>query len=150
MWSQDPNNDQLKDLITNCFDKEDSKFEKWTPTNWIDKPKFVNSIKDTDLRDWAYRINNLWKDLGRKIKNYVRLHPTNYSLIYVPNSIIIPGGRFREVYYWDSYWIIRGILLSEMNSIAKSMFSYYISMIKTFGHVPNGGRIYTFYTLNQA
>jgi len=44
----------------------------------------------------------------------VRDHPELYSMIYVPNPFIVPGGRFREFYYWDSYWIIRGLIISQM------------------------------------
>ncbi len=44
----------------------------------------------------------------------VRDHPELYSMIYVPNPFVVPGGRFREFYYWDSYWIIQGLLISEM------------------------------------
>jgi len=36
-------------------------------------------------------------------------------MIYVPHPFIIPGGRFREFYYWDSYWIVQGLLISHMN-----------------------------------
>ena len=42
-------------------------------------------------------------------------NPELYSMMYVPHPFIVPGGRFREFYYWDSYWIIQGLLLSEMN-----------------------------------
>ncbi len=41
--------------------------------------------------------------------------PNFFSLIYVPHPFIIPGGRFREIYYWDSYWIVQGLLISQMN-----------------------------------
>ena len=39
--------------------------------------------------------------LGRKIKTEVADNPDQYSLIYLPNPVIVPGGRFREIYYWD-------------------------------------------------
>jgi len=46
------------------------------------------------------------------------------------------------MYYWDSNWIIGGLLLWEMHNSAKGMISNYLLMIKTFGYVPNGGRVY--------
>ncbi|KAI4456200.1 trehalase [Holotrichia oblita] len=52
------------------------------------------------------------------------------------------GGRFREVYYWDTYWIINGLLISEMYETAKGMIDNFIYMVKIYGFVPNGGRIY--------
>ena len=40
-------------------------------------------------------------------------------MLYVPNSFVVPGARFREVYYWDSYWVIKGLLVSQLNEIAE-------------------------------
>lgn len=60
----------------------------------------------------------------------------------MPNPVIVPGGRFREFYYWDSYWIIRGLLYSEMDQTAKGMLENFLSIIDRFGFIPNGGRIY--------
>ncbi|CAI6353958.1 unnamed protein product [Macrosiphum euphorbiae] len=141
-WKYNATIDNVKEFVNTFFDKEGSEFEKWIPTDFISEPKVFNSIKDVQLKNWAKNITTIWLDLGRKIKDDVRSHPEYYSIIYLPNPFIIPGGRFREVYYWDSYWIIRGLLICEMHNTAKGMISNYISMIQTFGHVPNGGRIY--------
>lgn len=65
-----------------------------------------------------------------------------YSIIHVPNPVIVPGGRFREFYYWDSYWIIRGLMYSEMFETAKGMLENFLLIIDRFGFIPNGGRIY--------
>lgn len=53
-----------------------------------------------------------------------------------------PGGRFLEFYYWDSYWIILGLLHSEMQNTAKGMLLNFFSVIDRYGFIPNGGRIY--------
>jgi hypothetical protein len=37
----------------------------------------------------------------------VKEQPDNHTLLPLPNIVFIPGDRFRETYYWDSYWIIR-------------------------------------------
>ena len=65
-----------------------------------------------------------------------------YSLLYLPNPVIVPGGRFREVYYWDSYWIIRGLLQCEMYDTVKGMLLNFVHLIQQFGKIPNGGRNY--------
>lgn len=65
-----------------------------------------------------------------------------YSIIYVDHPVIVPGGRFREFYYWDSYWIIKGLLHSEMYTTVKGMLSNFLEIVERFGFVPNGGRIY--------
>ena len=42
-------------------------------------------------------------------------------MIYLPNPVIVPGGRFREIYYWDTFWIIKGLLACGMNETVKGM-----------------------------
>lgn len=63
----------------------------------------------------------------------------------IDNNIIdinVNNFRFREFYYWDSYWIIKGLLHSEMYETAKGMLSNFLEIVERFGFVPNGGRIY--------
>lgn len=47
-----------------------------------------------------------------------------------------------EFYYWDSYWIIEGLLLCDMHDTVKGMIENFLSMVDRFGFIPNGGRIY--------
>ena len=69
----------------------------------------------------AKSLHERWKDLGRKIHENVKNDPDKYSLIYLENPFVVPGGRFRECYYWDSYWTILGLLVSNMQQTAKGM-----------------------------
>ncbi|KAL4103580.1 hypothetical protein QTP88_018941 [Uroleucon formosanum] len=92
-WEYNLTKDRLKDFISKNFDIQHNEFETWVPPDWIKNPKFLNSIKDEKLKDFACKINRIWKDLGRKIKDDVRLKPELYSLIYLPHLVIIPGGR---------------------------------------------------------
>lgn len=78
----------------------------------------VLSFQDANYKLFAEDIHHRWKDLGRQIKP--ELSSSNRStLIYLENPFIVPGGRFREVYYWDSYWTILGLLESEMTKTTK-------------------------------
>ena len=52
------------------------------------------------------------------------------------------GGRFKEFYYWDSYWIVQGLLLCDMTKTARGILENFLSMITKYGHIPNGGRVY--------
>jgi alpha,alpha-trehalase len=72
----------------------------------------------------------------------VRDRPELYSMIYTSNPVIVPGGRFREFFYWDSYWIMKGLLHSEMYNTTKGMVVNLIEMVNLLGYVPNGGRVY--------
>jgi neutral trehalase len=38
------------------------------------------------------------------------------TIIPLKNSVVVPGGRYREVYYWDSYWILQGLLHSGVRA----------------------------------
>ena len=53
-----------------------------------------------------------------------------------------PDGRFREQYYWDSYWHIRGLLVSELYSVVYDILLNFKHLVEQVGHVPNGNRIY--------
>ncbi|XP_050527394.1 trehalase [Daktulosphaira vitifoliae] len=139
---QRPTRLEVELFVNDTFEAEGSEFEPWDPADWKQHPKFINEIRDTNFQEWAKQLNLMWKLLGRKIKDDVRLHPDHYSIIYVPYPVIVPGGRFREFYYWDSYWIVRGLLLSEMYSTVKGMLSNFLSIVNTYGHIPNGGRVY--------
>lgn len=137
-----PNRGQVKEFVERMFEEEGQEFEHWDPSDWVERPKFLERIKDEDFRNWAADLNLIWKELGRKIKDQVKDSENLYSIIYVKNPVIVPGGRFREFYYWDSYWIFQGLLLSEMTRTVKGMLDNFMYIVDTYGHVPNGGRIY--------
>ncbi|CAG7827959.1 unnamed protein product [Allacma fusca] len=133
---------ELQKFVESNFDPEGSEFEEWYPSDWKEKPAFLARIKDPNYRGWAMKIHEFWKELGRKIKEDVKHRPELYSMIYVSNPVIVPGGRFREIFYWDSYWIFEGLLLSEMHDTVKGMLKNFLEMVDSIGYVPNGGRVY--------
>ncbi|XP_050685580.1 trehalase-like isoform X2 [Leptidea sinapis] len=137
-----PTKADIKEFVNQNFDPEGSEFEEWSPPDWKDNPAFLQRIKDPMLNQWASDLNKLWLDLGRKMKNDVKENQELYSIIYVDNPFIVPGGRFREFYYWDSYWIIKGLLISEMRSTARGMVSNFLDVVNRIGFIPNGGRVY--------
>ncbi len=99
-------------------------------------------FKDENYKEFAKDLHGIWKDLGRKIKAEVGDNQEKFSLRYLEKPFVVPGGRFREMYYWDSYWTIQGLLVSEMHDTVKGMLSNFVSLIKELGHIPNGNRIY--------
>jgi len=140
-------NSQLSDenitsFVKTNFENPGKEFEIWYPDDWKENPKFLNYISDKNLRLWSKTLHSKWKDLGRKIKDDVLLNSELYSIIYVPNAVIVPGGRFREYYYWDTYWVVRGLLQSEMYSTVKGILENLLFLVKKYGFIPNGGRIY--------
>lgn len=122
----DPTTEELKKWVETNFDEPGSEFENWKPDDFTKDPAVLNKINDKSLRSFASDLNGIWNDLGRKIKKEVHDNEDLYSIIYVENPMIVPGGRFREFYYWDSYWVLRGLLLSEMTQVSFGFLFYFI------------------------
>lgn len=129
-------------FVSDNFHREGYDLQEWLPPDWKENPDVIDRIKDPNLKDFASKLNGLWKKLGRKISDEARKKPERSSLILVPNPFIVPGGRFREFYYWDSYWVVNGLLICGMKDTVKGMIDNFIELVKTYGFVPNGGRIY--------
>lgn len=91
---------------------------------------------------FALKLNVIWKELCREVKPEVKDSPERFSLLHVPYPFVVPGGRFREFYYWDAYWIVKGLIASNLTDTAKSMILNFAHIIDTYGFIPNGGRVY--------
>ncbi len=68
-------------------------------------------------------------------------HPYS-SLIHLPYPFIVPGGRFREIYYWDSYFTSEGLACSGHIDRVVDMAKNFGYLIDQIGHIPNGNRVY--------
>nr|XP_006821583.1 PREDICTED: trehalase-like [Saccoglossus kowalevskii] len=131
----DPTDEEtMAGFIDYYYEGPGEEFEDWIPDDW--------TKDDAEYRAWATELQEIWIHLGRKIKEDVKDNQDMYSLIYVDQPFIVPGGRFREFYYWDSYWVINGLLISEMPETVKGMLTNFLTMVDESGFVPNGGRIY--------
>jgi alpha,alpha-trehalase len=64
------------------------------------------------------------------------------SLLPLPHRYVVPGGRFREIYYWDSYFTMLGLEASGRHDLVDGMLRNFAYLIDTYGHVPNGNRSY--------
>ncbi|HTV19513.1 MAG TPA: alpha,alpha-trehalase TreA [Polyangiaceae bacterium] len=83
-------------------------------------------------------IEWLWPALTRTTTSA----PPNSSLVPLPEPYVVPGGRFREVYYWDSYFTMVGLAASGLDDLVLSMLDNFAHEIDRFGHIPNGNRTY--------
>ena len=108
-------------------------------------PQFLNKIKNTDIKEFVLKVIDIWPELTR---TYVGSNTTCQdcpnSFIPINRTFVVAGGRFREPYYWDSYWIIEGLLRTGGSyvKIAKNMIENFLDLIWIHGFVPNGTRIY--------
>ncbi len=66
----------------------------------------------------------------------------NSSLLPLKEPYIVPGGRFREIYYWDSYFTMIGLAEAGKYDLIEHMINNFSYLIDRFGHIPNGNRTY--------
>jgi alpha,alpha-trehalase len=64
------------------------------------------------------------------------------GLLYLPHKYVVPGGRFNEMYGWDSYFIIRGLLRDKRVELAQGMVENFFFEIEHYGAVLNANRTY--------
>jgi alpha,alpha-trehalase len=64
------------------------------------------------------------------------------GLLYLPNKYVVPGGRFNEMYGWDSYFIIRGLLRAGRIDLARDMVDNFLFEIENYGAMLNANRTY--------
>ena len=83
-------------------------------------------------------IDLLWDQLTRTSTSA----PPYSSLLPLPEPYVVPGGRFRELYYWDSYFTMLGLVESGRHDLVEHMVRDFASLIDSYGHVPNGTRSY--------
>jgi alpha,alpha-trehalase len=101
-------------------------------------PKPPQSNYTTKEKDVVTHINNLWNVLKRNADTAVN----GSSLLPLPYPYIVPGGRFGEIYYWDSYFTMLGLKESGRADMIENMVKNFAYLIDTYGHIPNGNRSY--------
>ncbi|NND15056.1 MAG: alpha,alpha-trehalase TreF [Eudoraea sp.] len=122
-----------KEMDTVQFDLKafvEANFEYTTARNSDFKSDTSKSVEE--------HIESLWPYLLREADKPVK----GSSLIPLSHPYIVPGGRFQEIYYWDSYFTMLGLVASKRIDIVESMVKNFAHMIQTIGHIPNGNRTY--------
>jgi alpha,alpha-trehalase len=105
----------------------------------FDIPRPIGRDFQTDTTEtMEEHIRSLWPVLIRAADTV----DARSSLIPLPNPYVVPGGRFREVYYWDSYFTMLGLVQSGRVGLVRNMLDNFAYLIKAIGHIPNGNRTY--------
>jgi alpha,alpha-trehalase len=90
-------------------------------------------------RTMEEHVTLLWEPLLRSFE----VDPTSAStLISLPEPHVVPGGRFREMYYWDSYFTAEGLAAGGRLGVVEGMVENVASLLDRFGFVPLGNRVY--------
>lgn len=83
-------------------------------------------------------IRDLWPSLARDPLPAA----TQSSALPVRYRHLVPGGRFREIYYWDSFFSMLGLVRDGQTELANGIVDAMTDLIEAHGHVPNGARTY--------
>ncbi|VDN57078.1 unnamed protein product [Dracunculus medinensis] len=110
-------------------------------SDWTQEPYNIRLLNDTHLRNFTLKLNAIWKKLGRQFNPEVREKIHLFPVFPVPNPFIVPGGFFNIYFYWDSYWIIKGLLFSNMTLTSRNILNNFATVITHFNFIPNSGNI---------
>jgi alpha,alpha-trehalase len=156
----------IVDFVDSDFRGEGLELEALVLANFNPTPAFLGNVLDPLLKAWSQTVHSYWAQLIRGTNaSTLCAEGTSTtcesSLIPLNHTFVVPGGRFREQCryfvnyentpkklkrvhpdYWDTYWIIEGLLESELFTIANASLQNFMDEIETLGFIPNGGRIY--------
>ena len=120
----------------------DPKFKPGPDGRW---PLYVPQSDDLQLVEAGLR-----KDLPAAAFKTIDLIPLPadldqlkvQGLLYLPHPYVVPGGRFNEMYGWDSYFIQVGLLRDGETELAKNLADNFLYEVKNYGQVLNANRSY--------
>lgn len=95
---------------------------------------------DTTVSDY---VSAMWDVLTRQPDPAL-----NDSLIPLQQAYLVPGGRFREIYYWDSYFSSVGLVQEDRHDLVINMLENFLAIQEQIGCIPNGNRAY-YHTRSQ-
>ncbi|KAJ9054907.1 hypothetical protein DSO57_1009564 [Entomophthora muscae] len=139
---KDPSREDLKKFVEANFHKAGFEVEEVKMNNFDKSPAFLATIKDPIFSGFAKQIHGLWSTLVRRANIKKLCKGCVTSLLPTHHNFIVPGGRFKEFYYWDSYFALEGLNQGGLFQISRDMILNLLDFVKDYGFVPNGARIY--------
>ena len=123
--------------------EEEKSMEEFDLVTFLDKyfePPFTPKSKELEEfpETIEEHIPEHWDYLTRQPMDQMNTS----SLIPLPYPYVVPGGRFREIYYWDSFFTMQGLAASDRWDLIESMLDNFAYLIDTVGFIPNGNRTY--------
>lgn len=112
--------------------------KKFVAERFDPPPNVASDFHTVAGQDVRKHIDALWKVLERKPED----QRPNSSRLALPHRYIVPGGRFNEIYYWDSYFTMQGLEESGRHDLTMDMIANFGWLIDQYGHIPNGNRSY--------
>ena len=128
--------DEIEKNYAVLKDQEGFDLKTFVESHFEMPPVFGSDYQSNTSLSVEENIRRLWEVLTRQ--------PSleESSLINLPHTYIVPGGRFREIYYWDSYFTMLGLRWHNRVDLIESMINNFAFLIRDYGHIPNGNRRY--------
>ncbi|ADJ13424.1 trehalase [Halalkalicoccus jeotgali B3] len=123
--------------IDERFGQRDFDLERFVRNHFL-LPEDPITGTDPSTVSMEWYIDELWEYL---IRDPVETREGE-TILELPHRSVIPGGRFREIYYWDSYFAAEGLAVTGRLDLIEELAANFASLIERFGFVPNGGRVY--------
>jgi alpha,alpha-trehalase len=122
------------------FSGNDGELARFVSANFELPPAVIAATAVTANSDVPLRahIRATWSNLARA----PTIGTTNSSALPVRHPHVVPGGRFREIYYWDSFFTLLGLIRDGERDLANGIVDAMTELIEQFGYVPNGTRTY--------
>lgn len=106
--------------------------------NFVLPPSVDRAAPGTPMLPLREYIRSMWSKLAREPVTCA----ANSSALPLGHRHIVPGGRFREIYYWDSFFTLLGLVRDGETALATGIVDAMTELIENHGHVPNGSRTY--------
>lgn len=127
--------------ILEAYDNLENKDDKEVLLSFIEENfKVPGNLKGLEVAESATaseHIKKLWGLLERPADPY-----GSGTLIPLKNPYVVPGGRFREVYYWDSYFTMLGLQVDGKVELIDNVLENFSYLLDSIGFIPNGNRTY--------
>lgn len=138
------NNTELNNFLTTYFGKAGSELQALDADALSVEPDFLDAVNSSVVEDFTRQVIDIWPDLTRRYVGAGNCTGCVSSFLPVNRTFVVAGGRFREPYYWDSFWIIEGLLRSKgsFTQIAENIIENFMDLVEEIGFVPNGARRY--------
>ena len=105
----------------------------------------VGLIEPQSVKTLTASCNVRVEHLPIEIHRLGEIDTSNFNppgLLYLPEKYVVPGGRFNEMYGWDSYFIVRGLLQAGRVELARGMVDNFFFEVENYGAMLNANRTY--------
>ncbi|KAL3082955.1 hypothetical protein niasHS_010757 [Heterodera schachtii] len=110
-------------------------------TDWHPNPQNFQKIYSNKMRTLALALHEIWPLLSREFIDEVHQNQDRFPVVHVPNRFLVPGGLFKLYFYWDTYWILKGLYFSNLVETARGMLENFAHLLRFRGFIPNSGNV---------